>query len=299
MHEYRDVTSKLISSDFAQRKAEGDARVPPLHRWLPWRWWVASPIYRIYERHLLRHVQALPVPRHIGLILDGNRRYGRHNRLTDHHQIYMVGAHKLDELLDWCTELHPSVTIWVFSTENLRRSLEEVAGILSAVERKLELLVSDKQIHDRRIRVKVVGRLQLLPASTVASLRAAEAATRHHDGMRLTIAAAYGGREEIVDAVRLLLREQLSQGKSLKEAIEFVTPDAIGQSLYAPDLPDPDLIIRTSGEIRLSGFLLWQSAFSEFYFTDVFWPAFRRIDFLRAVRAFQQRQRRLGSGFLG
>jgi short-chain Z-isoprenyl diphosphate synthase len=111
----------------------------------------------------------------------------------------------------------------------------------------------------------------------------------------LTIAAAYGGREEIVDAVQQVLREQLSEGKSLKEAIEIVTPDSIGRSLYAPELPDPDLIIRTSGEIRLSGFLLWQSAFSEFYFTDVFWPAFRRIDFLRAVRAFQQRQRRLGT----
>src|SRR3979490_1860742 len=117
---------------------------------------------------------------------------------------------------------------------------------------------------------------------------------RAYSGMRLTIAAAYGGREEIVDAVQRLLREQALQNKPLKEVIELVTPQAISKSLYAPDLPDPDLIIRTSGEIRLSGFLLWQSAFSEFYFTDVYWPAFRRIDFLRAVREFQQRQRRFG-----
>jgi short-chain Z-isoprenyl diphosphate synthase len=110
----------------------------------------------------------------------------------------------------------------------------------------------------------------------------------------LTIAAAYGGREEIVDAVRGLLREQLAQDKTLREVIDFVTPEAIGRCLYAPDLPDPELIIRTSGEIRLSGFLLWQCVFSEFYFTDVYWPAFRRIDFLRALRAFQQRQRRFG-----
>jgi short-chain Z-isoprenyl diphosphate synthase len=139
-----------------------------------------------------------------------------------------------------------------------------------------------------------VGRLELLPSSTLAAVRAAEAATKDYSGLHLTIAAAYGGREEIVDAVRGLLRDQLAQDKTLREAIELVTPEAISQSLYAPDLPDPELIIRTSGEIRLSGFLLWQSVFSEFYFTDVYWPAFRRIDFLRALRAFQQRQRRFG-----
>ena len=133
-----------------------------------------------------------------------------------------------------------------------------------------------------------------MPPSTLAALQAAEAATRDHNGLYLTIAAAYGGREEIVDAVRGLLREQLAQGKTLREVIDFVTPEAIGRCLYAPDLPDPELIIRTSGEIRLSGFLLWQCVFSEFYFTDVYWPAFRRIDFLRALRAFQQRQRRFG-----
>ena len=135
---------------------------------------------------------------------------------------------------------------------------------------------------------------ELLPPSTLAAVRAAEAVTKDYSGMHLTIAVAYGGREEIVDAVRGLLREQLAQNKTLEEVIELVTPEAIGRSLYAPHLPDPDLIIRTSGEIRLSGFLLWQSVFSEFYFTDVYWPAFRRIDFLRALRAFQQRQRRFG-----
>jgi short-chain Z-isoprenyl diphosphate synthase len=142
--------------------------------------------------------------------------------------------------------------------------------------------------------VRAVGRLELLPPSTLAAVRAAEAATEGYTCMHLTIAAAYGGREEITDAVKALLREQLAHSKTLKEVIDLVTPEAIGRSLYAPDLPDPDLIIRTSGEIRLSGFLLWQSVFSEFYFTDVYWPAFRRIDFLRALRDFQQRQRRFG-----
>jgi short-chain Z-isoprenyl diphosphate synthase len=254
-----------------------------------------APIYRVYERRLLRHVRAFPVPRHIGLILDGNRRFGRQNNLNHPNDIYMAGANKLDDLLDWCIELEiPAITLWVFSTENRKRPPEEVIGILAALEKKLKILACDSQFHSRRIRVRAVGRLELLPPSTLAAVRAAEAATQDYSGMHLTIAAAYGGREEIVDAVRGLLREQLAQDKTLKEVIELVTPEAIGRSLYAPDLPDPDLIIRTSGEVRLSGFLLWQSVFSEFYFTDVFWPAFRRIDFMRALRAFQQRQRRFG-----
>jgi short-chain Z-isoprenyl diphosphate synthase len=254
-----------------------------------------APIYRVYERRLLRHVLTFPIPRHIGLILDGNRRFGRRANLNDPKDIYMAGANKLDDLLDWCFELAiPAITIWVFSTENHKRPPEEVTGILAAVEKKLKSLASDDQFHSRRIRVRAVGRLELLPPSTLAAVRTAEAATGDYNGMHLTIAAAYGGREEIVDAVRGLLREQLAQNKTLKEVVDLVTPEAIGRSLYAPDLPDPDLIIRTSGEIRLSGFLLWQSVFSEFYFTDVYWPAFRRIDFLRALRAFQQRRRRFG-----
>jgi short-chain Z-isoprenyl diphosphate synthase len=253
------------------------------------------PIYRIYETNLLRQVRRGSVPRHIGLILDGNRRFGRRNRLANLHDVYRVGADKLDELLEWCAELDiPAITLWVLSTNNLRREPNEVGCIMSAVERKLELLAIDGQIHRRRIRVRAVGRLELLPPSTLAAIRKAEAVTQHYDGMRLTIAAAYGGREEIVDAVRLLLRAQIAQGKPFEDVIETVTREAIGRWLYAPDLPDPDLIIRTSGEIRLSGFLLWQSAFSEFYFTDVFWPAFQRTDFLRAVRAFQQRKQRFG-----
>lgn len=256
---------------------------------------VLASIYRIYERRLLRDVLAFPVPRHIGLILDGNRRFGRKNNLNDPDDIYMAGANKLDELLEWCVELAvPAITMWVLSTENHKRPPEEISGILIAVEKKLGSLACDRHFHSRRIRVRAVGRLELLPPSTLAAVRAAEAATKDYTGMHLTIAAAYGGREEIVDAVQGLLRAQLEQNKSLKEVIELVTPEAIGRSLYAPDLPDPDLIIRTSGEIRLSGFLLWQSVFSEFYFTDVYWPAFRRIDFLRALRAFQQRRRRFG-----
>ena len=285
---FRHAAGRTLRTNFNLRS---------VRRWLSWELLQAilRPIYRIYERSLLRQVHEHPVPRHIGLILDGNRRFGRQKNMTDPHDVYMAGAEKLDELLEWCADLKiPAITLWVLSTNNLRREAKGVTGILSAVEKKLERLASDSQIHLGCVRVRAVGRLELLPPSTLAAVRRAEAATKDYNGMQLTIAAAYGGREEIVDAVRMLLRAELEQNKSLKDIIENVTPEAIARSLYAPDLPDPDLIIRTSGEIRLSGFLLWQSAFSEFYFTDVFWPAFRRIDFLRAVRAFQQRQRRFG-----
>ncbi|MEA2780104.1 MAG: short-chain Z-isoprenyl diphosphate synthase [Rhodospirillaceae bacterium] len=252
-------------------------------------------IYGLYERHLLWHVRRAPVPRHVGLILDGNRRFARRRNLTDPREIYGAGAEKLDDLLEWCAELAiPAITLWVFSTDNFERSPEEISGILAAVETKLGLLAKDPQIHRQRVRVRAVGRLELLPGPTLAAVRAAEAATAAYDGMQLTIAAAYGGRQEITDAVQAFLREQQKSGKMLDEVIAQVTPETISRYLYAPDLPDPELIIRTSGEIRLSGFLLWQSAYSEFYFTDVFWPALRKIDFLRAVRSFQQRRRRFG-----
>ncbi len=256
---------------------------------------VLSPLYRLYEARLLSQVRRCPVPRHVGLILDGNRRFARLHNMTDLREIYGAGAEKLDDLLSWCADLTiPVITLWVFSTDNFDRRPEEVSGILSAIEAKLTLLARDPRIHSRKVRVRAMGRLELLPDSTLAAVRAAEAATASYDDMQLTIAAAYGGRQEITDAVQAFLRDQEQRGRALAEAVELVTPEAISRYLYAPDLPDPELIIRTSGEIRLSGFLLWQSAYSEFYFTDVFWPAFRKVDFLRAVRAFQQRRRRFG-----
>lgn len=256
---------------------------------------VIRPLYQIYERWLLREVFGGPVPRHVGIILDGNRRHGQRWGLTDSAQIYTLGARKLDDVLDWCGELAiPAVTLWVCSTDNLNRPPDQVSGILAAVEAKLLSLAQDPQIHRRRVRVQAIGRLELLPSQTVAAIRAAREATCDYDTMVLTIAIAYGGHEEIVDAVRAFLEEEARHGASLQDAIGRITPAAISQHLYLAAVPDPDLIIRTSGEIRLSGFLLWQSAYSEFYFSDVFWPAFRKIDFLRGVRAFQQRNRRMG-----
>jgi short-chain Z-isoprenyl diphosphate synthase len=257
---------------------------------------LARPLYYLYERHLLRQIGAKATPRHVGIILDGNRRYARAQGLPKPAAVYHLGAHKLDDLLQWCAELDiPTVTLWVFSTDNLRRPPAEVSGILSAIETKLGQLAANPRMQRLGVRVRAVGRLELLPDNTLAAIRAAEAATAGRRALTLTIAVAYGGRQEIADAVQALLRERAKHGDALEEIIEGVTEDAIGRYLYAPDLPDPDLIIRTSGEIRLSGFLLWQSAYSEFYFCDVPWPAFRRVDFLRAVRAFQQRRRRFGA----
>jgi len=258
-----------------------------------WVW--LRPFYRAYERWLARQVAAEARPRHIGIILDGNRRHGQRHGLHEPRDIYDLGARKLDDVLGWCGELAvPAVTLWVCSTDNLDRPPHQVSGILAAVEAKLRTLACDPVIHRCRVRVQAIGKLQLLPGSLVSAIEAAQQATAGYDGMVLTVAVAYGGREEIADAVHALLSEQASQGATLADVLDQITPAAIGRHIYMAGAPDPDLIIRTSGEIRLSGFLLWQSAYSEFYFCDVAWPAFRKVDFLRAVRAYQQRRRRFG-----
>lgn len=253
------------------------------------------PAYTLYEHRLFAQVRTRPAPRHVGIILDGNRRFGARAGLSDPAQVYRRGADKLNDVLAWCGELHiPAVTLWVCSTDNLTRAPAEVAGILGAVEKKLNALVDDPWIHRHRVRVQAIGCLDRLPDTTLGAIRAAQDVTAAYDGMRLSIAVAYGGRDEIVNAVRELLADTARAGASAEALIASVTPEAISRHLYLADAPEPDLIIRTSGEVRLSGFLLWQSAYSEFYFTDVLWPSFRRIDFLRAVRAFQQRRRRFG-----
>ena len=252
------------------------------------------PLYRLYERRLLAEIKVNPLPRHVGIILDGNRRHGRVNGLTDPIGIYEPGARKLDDVLDWCSDLAiPAVTLWVCSTDNLARPPEQVSGILAAVESKLRALATDPRIHARRVHVDAIGRLDLLPPGMLEAIANAKRATAEYGNLLLTIAIGYGGREEIIDAVRALLSEH-REGTSLEEMIARVTPETLQRYLYMPHAPDPDLIIRTSGEIRLSGFLLWQSAYSEFYFADVYWPDFRKIDLLRAIRSFQNRNRRFG-----
>jgi short-chain Z-isoprenyl diphosphate synthase len=278
-----------------------------LSGWLElWTRWLANirrkigaralrPLYELYEAKLVRRIRQRPVPRHVGVILDGNRRYALRQGLAESREAYEIGARKLDEVITWCVELGvPALTLWAFSTDNFSRPQEQVEGILAAIEIKLRELASNPRIHAHGIRVKAIGRIEQLPQSLQASIRLAEEATSNYDDMSLSLAIAYGGREEITDAVRAVLLEAAHDEKTLVEAAELVSPDNIARHLYLAGAPDPDLIIRTSGEIRLSGFLLWQSAASEFYFSDVLWPDFRRVDFLRAVRSFQGRNRRFG-----
>ena len=252
-------------------------------------------LYRIYERRLLAEIRREKLPQHIGLILDGNRRYARALGLMDVLEGHRRGANKLEEVLTWCTELDiRMVSIWILSTENLHRPPDELVGLLNLIEQKMRDVARDPKTHRKRMRIRAIGKLELLPPSLQSAIREAEEATKEYDTIFLNVAVGYGGRQEIVDAVQALLRERLNQGATAEQAIREVTPDNVGRYLYTYDLPDPELIIRTSGELRLSGFLLWQSAYSEFYFCDAYWPAFRRIDLLRAIRSYQQRERRFG-----
>jgi short-chain Z-isoprenyl diphosphate synthase len=251
------------------------------------------PIYALYEQRLETAVRGSPMPKHIGLILDGNRRFARALGL-DGKAGYEFGVDKAHEVLGWCLELNiPAATIWVLSTDNFtKRGQDEVQHLMGLFEREARNLAKDPRIHGNRVRVRAIGRHDLFPEDVLASLRDLENATAHYDGMSLNIAVGYGGREEIVDAVKKLLSSQPE--KTPEQIAALLEPDHIGQHLYTADLPDPDFIIRTSGEIRLGGFMLWQSAYSEYYFCEANWPDFRRIDFLRALRAYQARDKRLG-----
>ena len=245
---------------------------------------------RVYGRRMEQWIRGGPIPHHVGIILDGNRRWAKAMGYTDTAEGHRRGAEKIDELLAWCVELDiPIVTLWLLSTENLSRDEQEVVDLLEIIEDKVRTLASD---NDWKIRA--LGAQDLLPETTRDVLQQAQEESAGHTVRILNVAVGYGGRQEISDAIARLMESYASEGLELDEAAKRVTPDEIARFLYTAGLPDPDLIIRTSGEVRLSGFLLWQSAHSEFYFCDPYWPDFRRIDFLRAVRAFQQRRRRFG-----
>lgn len=252
-------------------------------------------LYYAYERRLAREIRTLDLPQHIGLILDGNRRYARRMKLSSIIEGHERGAQKVEEVLGWCEEFQiRMVTVWILSTENLSRSPDEVEELLELIERKMHETARSPRVHEKRMRIRAIGKWELLPESTRAAFREAEEATHDYDQFFLNIAVGYGGREEIADAFRNLLREKAARGETAEGIADAISVDEIGKYLYTYDLPDPDLIIRTSGEVRLSGFLLWQSAYSEYYFCDAYWPEFRKIDFLRAIRSYQQRQRRFG-----
>jgi tritrans,polycis-undecaprenyl-diphosphate synthase [geranylgeranyl-diphosphate specific] len=249
-------------------------------------------VYKIYEKYLEHQISKKEKPKHIGLILDGNRRWAREKSLPTKLGHYF-GAENAKNLLDWCYKLGiESVTVFAFSTENFNRPKEEVDELFAIMEEKLRELLQDERIHKYRVRVKGIGKMDLLPQSIRSLLSDIERNTADYDQHFLNIALAYGGRSEIVDAVKKIC-EEVKAGRLDPSTISAET---IERHLYTSHLPhpDPDLIIRTSGEERLSGFLLWQSAYSELVFLDIFWPEFRKIDLMRAIRIYQQRDRRFG-----
>ena len=252
----------------------------------------AIGVYRVYEGWLWRQVDNGAKPEHIAIILDGNRRWASENVLSTWFG-HARGADKVEQLLDWCLKLDvKSVTLYAFSTENFGRSGSEVEEIMHIFEERLRNLLTDERIHGDKVRVKVIGRVNLLPESMRKTIAEVEKSTQNYDKHFLNFAFAYGGRAEIVDAAKRIA-EEVHEGKLNPRNVDEKTFE---QHLYTSHMPnqDPDLIIRTSGEERLSGFLLWQSAYSELCFLDVYWPDFRSIDLLRAVRTFQKRKRRFG-----
>jgi short-chain Z-isoprenyl diphosphate synthase len=247
-------------------------------------------LYPAYESRMVKALPADQIPQHVGVMLDGNRRWARAVGADTAHG-YQAGAANIEPLLDWCEEVGVKVvTLWLLSTDNLNRPPDQLAGLLSIIEGAVATLA-----EAGRWRLHPVGALDLLPASTAAKLKAAADATQDAPGLLVNVAVGYGGRREIADAVRALLHEQASKGMTLEELAEVIDVEHIAEHLYTKGQPDPDLVIRTSGEQRLGGFLLWQSAHSEFYFCEAYWPDFRRVDFLRAIRAYAQRERRFGS----
>lgn len=246
-------------------------------------------LYRLYERRLSGDLDSSKVPRHVGVMLDGNRRWAR-AKGANSARGHEAGAANIVPLLTWSEEAGVEiVTLWGLSTDNLMRPESELLPLLGIIEKVVNDLASA-----RRWRINIVGARDLLPEQTAKALASAAESTQDVDGLLVNVAVGYGGRREITDAVRSLLLEAAEQGRTLQDVAENLDVEDIAANLYTKGQPDPDLVIRTSGEQRLGGFLLWQSTHSEFYFCEAYWPDFRKVDYLRALRAFAQRQRRFG-----
>ncbi len=254
-------------------------------------------VYEIYERRLAAQVDPQQVPGHVGVILDGNRRWAKQMGFVTS-QGHKRGADKIEEFLGWAEDAGVRVvTLWLLSTDNLSRDPAELSPLLDIIAQAVESLAAAQ-----RWSLRLVGAVDLLPDPLAERLRQAVASTHAAGGeadpgdgrVQVNSAVGYGGRQEIADAVRDLLRERAAAGATLEEVADSLSEEDITEHLYTKGQPDPDLVIRTSGEQRLSGFLLWQSVHSEYYFCEVYWPDFRRIDFLRALRDYSRRERRLG-----
>ncbi|MBI2183799.1 MAG: di-trans,poly-cis-decaprenylcistransferase [Thaumarchaeota archaeon] len=258
--------------------------LPTLLRWIG--------AYKIYSRFLRNQINNGHLPQHVGIVLDGNRRWA-YSRLFSPSEGHKAGADTAEAVLDWCLSLGIKIlTLYVLSTENLQRPNGELQEIIRLIEERLTRLSKDERLWKHKVRVKALGNLELLPGSTRQLLTHIEEITKNYDRHFLNIAIAYGGRAEIIDAIKIIA-ESVRKGEL---NVDDVNQKTIEQHLYTSHLPnpEPDLIIRTSGEERMSGFLTWQSAYSELVFLDVDWPDFRKIDLMRAIRTFQKRSRRYG-----
>ncbi|MGO1319387.1 MAG: isoprenyl transferase [Galactobacter sp.] len=246
-------------------------------------------LYGIYERKLARGLNPETLPQHVGVLVDGNRRWAKAAGAPTAHG-HRVGADKIFEFLGWCRDFGiNTVTLYMLSTENLNRPASELTDLISIIK---DLLLRLGEPGGPR--VQPVGAVDLLPAELATTLSRLREDTEGRVGLHVNVAVGYGGRREIVDAVRSLLREEGAKGRTPEQIAETLDVEDISQHLYTSGQPDPELLIRTSGEQRLSGFLMWQSAYSEFYFCEALWPDFRRVDFLRALRDYEQRGRRFG-----
>jgi len=249
-----------------------------------------SPIYAVYQKRLESQVRKGEVPNHLAVIMDGNRRYAESVGLLPH-EGHLKGKNTLENLSDWCRSVGIKIlTVYAFSLENFNRSEEELEKLMDLFEESFRSAGDDPRVHKNEVRVRALGHIELLPERVKEAIDYAESKTKNYTSFNYNLAVAYGGRQEIIRSMKIL-GEMIENGKLKADEINA---DLISSNLYTSDLPDPDLILRTSGEERISNFLLWQLAYSELYFADVFWPDMRKIDFLRAIRSFQQRNRRLG-----
>lgn len=252
------------------------------------------PVYAVYIRRLRAAVMEYPRPAHVAVIMDGNRRWAAREGF-DTGAGHRAGAEKALEMLDWCASIGiREVTLWALSLENLARSSEEIGTIADVATDALSAMAAGRRRTSVPIHLRVIGRRELLPDRLRETVDASSSLSREDGALAVTVALAYSGRDELVEACREAVRELLEQGVPPAELPERLTAEGLAVHLYTKGSSDPDLIIRTSGEVRLSGFLPWQSAYSEFYFCEAYWPAFREIDFLRAIRTYQQRARRFG-----
>lgn len=248
-------------------------------------------LYQLYEWYITRDLKPEKMPKHVAIIMDGNRRYSKLQGNMDVVKGHEIGVDTLEKVLDWSIELGIEIiTVYAFSTENFNRPQHEVEGLMNLFVKNFKRLVDHEKIHKNEVKVKVVGKTELIPESVREAIKEAEDATAHYDKRLFNIAIGYDGRLEIIDSIKKIIAD-VQAGKI---TIDDVDEDLVSQNLYTGGLDDPNLIIRTSGEERLSGFLLWQSSYSELYFCETLWPELRKVDFIRAIRSYQERERRFG-----